>query len=159
MLNMFQYDELLDYHEQHHDFFVLANEYSGTEIFKEIILFMYEAFPEWTSNRGIGEASAEFVLTAIQNLDYVYDDDDCDYDSRQSLETIFLSLPEYYKRTKEWYEMKFKIRVVEDFGREFDEILSEKEHLPRNDFNAFYDELLSNYESKRLDEITYDFRF
>ncbi|WP_272023610.1 hypothetical protein [Olleya namhaensis] len=49
-------------------------EYSHLEIYKETIHFMDLAFPEWTTNKGVGFWAAEFILTSILNLEHLYEE-------------------------------------------------------------------------------------
>lgn len=81
--------DFLDYQEKHRDYFLLINEYSGTELYKEIIHFMNLAFPEWTSNAGIGRWAAEFVLRAIQNIEYT---EEKGYTPLETLKDMYVGL-------------------------------------------------------------------
>ena len=44
------------------------NEYSETELFKEIIHFMDMSFPEWKTNRSLGFTSIDFIIHCIDFL-------------------------------------------------------------------------------------------
>lgn len=146
--------ELLDYREKHHDYFLLINEYSGTELYREIVHFMNLAFPEWTYNAGIGRWAAEFVLTAIQNLEYTQEKN---YSSLETLKEIYVVLAEDYQSSKKEYQFAILDEILEGFDQEYGDYLDENEHLPKNDFNALYHELYNNYQSEFLRKRTYEF--
>lgn len=155
---MLTYHEILncqDLQEQHTDYIYLMEEYSQTEIFKEIIHFMDLAFPEWTSNKGVGTWSAEFVLNAIQNLEYL--NEKTDYSSFEVLKDIYMSLVEDYNISKTKYSLVIKDYILSDFEIEYREFLEENEYLPEKDFNALYYEIYNNYKTKILKTAIYDF--
>ncbi|SFJ00034.1 hypothetical protein [Olleya namhaensis] len=141
--------------DKHQDYILLNREYSHTEIFKEIILFMDSAFPEWTTNRGIGFWAAEFVLTAIQNLEHLYED--INNSSIQVLKDVYMSLVVDYKITKKQFTSVVIDTIIHNFEIEYNELLDENEYLPINDFKALYDELYNVYEIKILNKVTYNF--
>jgi len=155
---MLTFSEIQDYQnhlDEHQDYITLMREYSSNEIFEEIIHFMDLAFPEWTSNRGIGNWSAEFVLTNIQNLEFLYDE--IENNSSEVLKNIYLSLVYDYKRTQVEYGLMLKSRILNSFSLKHEELLFKNEHLPAIDFNVLYDELYSNYETQTLNIVTYLF--
>ncbi|MCM5664271.1 hypothetical protein [Galbibacter mesophilus] len=149
-----QIQDLIDFRELHADYFQLINEYSETLLYNEIIHFMNRAFPEWNSHAGIGDWSAEFVLTAIQNLEYT---EEGEYSFLQTLKDMYLNLAADYSSTKELYQFKVLDTIAKGFNEEHREFLDGQEHLPQNDFDALYHELYSSYKSKYLQKTTYIF--
>lgn len=154
MITPYKILEFLDYREKHHDYFLLINEYSGTELYKEIIHFMNLAFPEWTSNAGIGRWAAEFVLTAIQNLEYT---EEKEYTSLETLKDMYVGLAEDYHSAKKEYQLSVLDDILYDFDLKYGDYLDENKDLPDNDFNALYQELYNNYKSEYLSRRTYSF--
>ena len=92
--------DFIDYREEHHDYFLLIQEYAKTMLYQEIIHFMNDAFPEWNSHAGIGSWSAEFVLTAIQNLEHT---EEKEYSQLETLKEMYVGLAEDYNSFKEKY--------------------------------------------------------
>lgn len=150
--------DIEDYHnhlEQHEDYIFLMGNYSHTEIYKEIIHFMDIAFPEWTSNNGIGFWAAEFVLSAIQNLEHLYGESN--FSTFEVLKQLYLNLVDDYESFKSEFYFVIKDAIINNFEIEYNDLLDENEHLPENDFRAFYDALYNPYKVKVLNKITYNF--
>ncbi|OXA98213.1 hypothetical protein B0A75_14815 [Flavobacterium oncorhynchi] len=131
----------------------LMNEYSGTELFKEIIHFMDMSFPEWKTNRGLGFTSLEFVRHSIDFLSQ------CNLEKNEkvfnigSLKIIYLSLVEDYERFKTEYKLVFSSFVLDRFTAEYaDEI--EDEYLTDFRYNYLYDIFLK----QEFEKVTYDFQ-
>ena len=147
----------IDYQQLHEDYFLLMEEYSGTELYKEIIEFMYLAFPEWTSNKGIGTWAAEFVLAAMQNLEYLYDDDK-HITKENTFKDLYLTLVDDFNDFKSSYTFSFQDRVLNDFENEYTEFLEDNEHLPETDFKALYNELYNKFYEVQSKKVIYNFR-
>ena len=69
-------------------------EYSGTELFREIIHFMDISFPEWKTNREIGLSAAEFISYCIEFLSQCTLDKRDDELNHELLKTIYLRVTE-----------------------------------------------------------------
>ncbi|MBW2961954.1 hypothetical protein [Mesonia aestuariivivens] len=154
---MFNYTDVEDFMENrdlHEDYYTLMEEYTGTSIYKEIIHFMYLAFPNWTSNRGIGSMAAEFVLSNIENLEYL--DEDA-INSKESLETIYLELVKRYHSFKKTFDFSDYTRLNNEFEQEYEEELQDIEHLNIEDSEKARDELYMKFEKEYLSKVTYNF--
>lgn len=156
MLSITDFDEYYDQMETHNEYITLMEEYYETEIYTEIIHFMNIAFPEWNTNQGIGYWSAEFILTSIQNLEQLEVTET--YTSKDLLEDYYKSLVEDYNRTKIEFSFSLADSILNNFNIEHQIILEENENLPKNDFNALYDDLYETYKIKVSKEITYTFQ-
>lgn len=155
---MFSISEIQDYHDhldQHQDYITLMEEYSHLEIYKETIHFMDIAFPNWTTNRGIGFWAAEFVLTSIQNLEHLYNETNSS--SFETLKELYLNLVDDYENSKSQFSFAISNKILKDFELEYNVLLDENEQLPKNDFNALYDDIFNSYKIKTLNKITYNF--
>lgn len=144
MLNRFIQD-YIDYQNKHEDYILLQNEYFDTEIFKEIVHFMDMAFPEWKSNKGIGFYAPEFVLTTIQNCDYLIEAETL------NLNLLYAELVLEYPKSKASYELSF-----EEY---FDNYFFAK--LEDDSFEATshqqQEEVYRNYFERVITYIPYDF--
>lgn len=130
-------------------------EYSHIEIFNEIIHFMDLAFPEWSTNKGVGFWAAEFVLTAIQNLEHLYEESGLS--SFEVLKELYLNLVCDYKNYKSQFSFALSDSILNDFEIEHDELLDENEHLSKEDYKVFYDKIYNAYQEKYLNKVTYVF--
>lgn len=134
-------------------YYKLMHEYSGTELFKEIINFMDLSFPEWKTNQGIGFSAAEFILHCIEFLgrcNLSIDNEELNY---ESLKTLYLSVAEDYQRFKTEYQFIFSSFALEKFTSEYaDEI--EDEYLTDFRYNYLYDTFLNH----QLEKVIYDFK-
>ncbi|MCF8715528.1 hypothetical protein JM658_11895 [Joostella atrarenae] len=149
-----QIQDYIDYNEEHNDYFVLINEYSEAVLYKEIIHFMNIAFPEWNSNAGIGSWAAEFVLTAIQNLEYT---EEKEYTLLKTLKEMYVTLADDYNSFKEKYQFIILDDILKQFNIEYGEFLDEHENLSEKDFEALYEELYATYRNKYFNVVTYSF--
>lgn len=146
--------DYIDFREEHHDYFLLIQEYAGTKLYKEINHFMNLAFPEWNSHAGIGSWAAEFVLTAIQNLEHT---EEKEYSQLEMLKEMYGGLAEDYKSFKEKYQFIILDDILKKFNIEYGEFLNENEQLPEKDFDALYEELFNTFKSSYLSMRTYTF--
>ena len=130
----------------------LMNEYSGTELFKEIIHFMDMSFPEWKTNRGIGFSSAEFILHCMEFLSQciMYKKDK--KLNLESLKTLYLSVAEDYQRFKTEYQFIFSSFTIEKFTAEHANEIEDK-YLTDLRYNDLYNTFLN----MEFEKITYDF--
>lgn len=94
-------------------------EYSGTELFREIIHFMDISFPEWKTNRGIGLSAAEFISYCIEFLSQCTLDKRDDELNHESLKTIYLSVPEDYQRFQTEYQFIFSSFALSKSAAEY----------------------------------------
>lgn len=155
MLTIENYNEYFDLVEEHQDFITLMEQYFGTELYQEIIGFMYEAFPGWTTNSGLGSWAAEFVLTAIHNLEDIYNDSH--QNSKEKLADVYVSLAKDYNQSRQNYQMCISDAILNKFNSTHQDTLLELENLPKDEFNAAFDALYETFEWKYLNEITYNF--
>lgn len=154
MSRSYQLEEYIDFLDKHSDYFILKKQHFGTVRYKEIIHFMDIAFPEWTSNAGIGTWAAEFVLTGIQNLECIGEEEQT---SSEMLKDIYVELAEDYKSFKVFYQFHNHNTILDEFDKKYGEYLEGKEHLPTNDFNALYNELYKTFKSEYLRKRPYTF--
>lgn len=134
-------------------YYKLMNEYSGTELFKEIIHFMDMSFPEWKTNRGLGFTSLEFIRHCIDFLTLCNLEKNNEDLNLKSLKTIYLSLAEDYERFRMEYQSVFSSFALEKFTAEYEEEI-EDEYLTDFRYNDLYDTFLN----QELEKITYDFK-
>jgi len=139
----------------HKDYFVLMEEYSETEMFKEIVHFMNMAFPEWLTNRGIGGWAAEFILTNIQDLDYFQKQKN--YSSLKKLTDCYLCVSTAYHTTKTQYSVVANELLLQAFNHKFEIELSDKEYLSPKEFDIFHESLYTQYQDTFLNKICYNF--
>ena len=130
-------------------------EYSHLEIYKETIHFMNIAFPEWTTNKGIGFWAAEFILTSILNLEHIYEE--ASYSSFDILKDLYTNLVVDYKSTTKQFTSAVIDAIIYNFEIEYDELLDENEHLSKEDYKVFYNNLYNSFEKRHLNKITYIF--
>lgn len=155
MLRKLDIENYQHHFDVHKDYFVLMEEYSETELFKEIVHFMNMAFPEWLTNRGIGGWAAEFILTNIQDLDYFKELED--YSSLKKLTDCYLSVSTTYNTTKTQYSIVTNELLLQTFNNEFEIELSDNEYLSPKKFDAFYESLYTPYQNAFLNKISYNF--
>ena len=113
------------------------------------------AFPEWTTNKGIGFWAAEFILTSILNLEHIYEE--ASYSSFDILKDLYTNLVVDYKSTTKQFTSAVIDAIIYNFEIEYDEVLDENEHLSKEDYNFFYNKLYNAYQEKYLNKVTYDF--
>jgi|GEM_PF-3248066 len=151
-----QYIEDYQQHfDLHRDYFVLMEEYSSTELFKEMIHFMDLAFPEWTSNKGVGGWAAEFMLSNINELESFNEKEN--YSSLNMLKDCYLSLADDYEKTKIQYSHIMNELLIAEFNNKFETELIEKSSLLTKEYDEFYDLLFKDFQEKSLNKITYNF--
>lgn len=155
MVNRNNIEEFIQNRDQHEDYYVLMEEYDDTEIYKEIIHFMYLAFPEWTSNRGIGSWAAEFVLTGVRNLEGLYKDGKITSSDR--LKDIYLTLVDNYRDSKIRFELSQTTLIVDVFERECEDELESIKDLENEPYNLAWNKLYVDFEKEYLTHTTYDF--
>jgi len=146
--------DFIDYREEHHDYLLLIQEYAETMLYQEIIHFMNDAFPEWNSHVGIGSWAAEFVLTAIQNLEHT---EKKEYSQQETLKEMYVGLAEDYNSFKEKYQFIILDDILKQFNSEHGAFLDENENLPEKDFNVLYEELFNKFKSSYLCKRPYSF--
>jgi len=155
MLRKQNIDDYQQHFDSHRDYFVLMEEYSSTELFKEVIHFMDLAFPEWTSNRGIGGWAAEFILSNINELESFKEKEK--YSSLGLLRGCYLSLANEYEKTKKKYNLVVEELSLQNFQNEYEELLKENDSLSVNEYDEFYDVLFKDFQVKSLNITTYNF--
>lgn len=131
-------------------------EYSNTELFKEIIHFIDIKYPEWKTNNGIGFWAGEFVCTVILNNEYLQDRDE--YSFREMCETLYKELDVHYNKTKSSFDFIYKDVLFRDFEIKYDEELEENEHLSEAEYSVFYDNLYADFKKEHLKIVTYNFK-
>jgi hypothetical protein len=144
--------ELSDNLEKHFSYYRVMNEYSGTELFKEIIHFMEMSFPEWKSNNGIGFCAPEFILNSIEFLTECISEQRHEDLRLKSLKLLYVSVAEDYERFKIEYKSIFLSIVLVKFNEKFEEEL-EDEFLSDFRYNDLYDTFLK----KELEKVAYNF--
>lgn len=135
---------------------IICEEYSGTELYIEIIHLMNLAFPEWRSHSGIGNGAPDFILENLEHYQETLEHSS----QRQWLITLYLGLADSYWEAKDFYNDSFKAACDEkvaamdldefesEFGKQVDQMSDEELN------NCFKDFWLS-----KIDEIPYDFKF
>ena len=156
MLNQFHFEEFLDNREMHMDYYTVMEQYNETELLYEILHFMDLAFPEWKSNKGIGTWAGEFVLSIIENNEYL--DDREEYTFKEMLTNLYIELADRYSDMQVEYSFAFDDRLISQFNIDKEFELKEKEHLPFEEYSVFYDKLFFEYKSEKLGYVTYNFR-
>ncbi|WPO78201.1 hypothetical protein [Flavobacterium sp. KACC 22761] len=134
------------------EYYDLMNEYSETELFKEIIHFMDMSFPEWKTNRGLGFTSFEFIRHCINFLTLCNLEKNNGDLNLKFLKTIYLSLAEDYERFKMEYQFIFSSFVLDKFTAEYEQEI-EDEYFTDFRYNDLYDSFLK----KELKKVIYDF--
>jgi len=129
------------------------DEYSETELFKEIIHFMEISFPEWKTNREVGFSAAEFILHSIEFLSQCNLEKPDNELNHKSLKTLYLSVAEDYQRFKTEYQFIFSSFTLGKFTTEYENEIEDK-YL--TDFR--YNDLYESFFKQELEKITYDFK-
>ena len=145
-----------DYMDQHESYVGLMEEYSHTEIFKEIINFLNKKFPKWSSNHFLGSYAAEFIETTIQNLEYLQDRKE--YTKLEMLTTIQEEITSRFIDTQYNYQSIFSEQLIINFESVFEEELADNRHLPYQEYSDYYDNLFNSFEKKERDKIIYNFK-
>jgi len=156
MFNYNHIEDFIDNRIDHEDYYTLIEEYNETEIYKEIIHFMYLAFPDWTSNNGIGGWAAEFVLTSIRNLEHVYEDEQMS--SSDKLKDIYTTLVDDYDDFKSMYSLSQGTRIVDVFEYECECEIESISHLEKKSYDLEWDKLFEAFKKDYLARVIYDFR-
>lgn len=153
---MITYDEYGIDREKHEDFYELMEDYQRSNLFDDIIEFMDETFPEWDSNEGVGSWAAEFVLSAIHDLEDDYYDEDVD--NKESKETLESYLKGEYPGSKHNYTHVFSNEVLKAFDDEREHLVEQIEDLPKEEFKKEYDKIYNKFEAEYSKRVTYAFR-
>lgn len=135
--------------EKNKDYNELLENHSHTELYFEMIHFMALAFPNWNSNYGIGEIAPEFILTSIQNLDFVEDFNEGN--TFENLKAIYFELVDNYPKSKSWYQSHVSEKIYNKFNEAFPDE-SELDELSKTDYDKLYNEFSKNEMSKILYE-------
>ncbi len=155
MLRKHDIENCHEYFDSHRDYITLMEEYSNTVLFKEMILFMDLAFPEWTTNRGIGGWAAEFIQSNIDSLDYFKEK--VNLSTLDMLKDCYLSLADDYEKTKAQYSHIVNELLITEFNTKFETELIEKSNLAVKEYDEFYDLLFKDFQEKFLNKIAYRF--
>tara|TARA_R110001583_G_scaffold44966_2_gene142198 strand:- start:10008 stop:10484 length:477 start_codon:yes stop_codon:yes gene_type:complete len=150
-LNASYIEEQLPYH-------AIKNEYSGTLILVEALLFMDQAFPEWKTNKGVGKWAAEFMYDSLESLAYL-DDEDTEYSSFEILKNLYEVLVDNYQRKKGSYSYAIIDSIKRDFDIANEDFEYDNEHLSVEDYIALYNMKLAEFEIEYLKIVTYNFDF
>ena len=152
MINQYQFEEFISNRETHQEYYLLMEEYANTELYKEIIHFMYLAFPKWNTNKGIGNLAAEFVLDTIYNFEYLIDE--TEKISAENLKNIYLSLGNNYKIFKSTFDISQITGIIDVFEQEYE---SELEEIDFDQNNSVWKILFENFKKEYLLQTTYNF--
>ncbi|MFZ2283549.1 MAG: hypothetical protein WAV86_06710 [Lutibacter sp.] len=156
-MNIHDIEDYVDDREQHQSYITLMNDYSGTEILKEAILFMDSAFPEWKTNHGVGSWAGEFMLTCIESLRYLQDE--TDYSSADVLKVIYAQLVYCYQKSQAGYSFAILDRISSEFKIINEDFDYDNRHLSEEDFMVLYSIKLHDFHIEYLKKVTYDFDF
>jgi hypothetical protein len=96
--------------ENSNDFMILQTEYINTELYKEIIAFMNVAFPLWNTFEGIGNCAPQFILSTLQNLDYIDELND------KTLTLIYEDISSSYIETLKFHQIDKNSRYLNMFS-------------------------------------------
>lgn len=155
---MFNYNHIEDFIDDrinHEDYYTLIEEYANTEIYNEIIHFMYLAFPDWNTNKGIGSWAAEFVLTSIRNLEYVHENEQTSYSDK--LKDIYISLVDSYDDCKSMYQLSQTTRIVDVFENEYEGEIESISPIQKESYDLEWDKLYEAFKKEYLTHTAYDF--
>ncbi|MDD3721222.1 MAG: hypothetical protein PHW92_01865 [Lutibacter sp.] len=141
---------------QHESYIRLIEEYSHTEIFKEIISFLNINYPKWSSNHFLGSYAVEFVETTIQNLDSLQDKED--HTKLEMIKNIREEIASRFNDTYFNYQLMFSEQLIINFESTFEEELYDNRHLPYQEYSDFYDNLFDAFEKNEKDKIIYNFK-
>ena len=129
------------------DYEMIMNEYSGTELFSEVIHALNWLFPDWKMNKELGESSPEFVLTIIHAVE------DC-YEESLQIEWLILlydEILELYPKTKLFHKDSFEQQISNEiFNLSEDEFC---DYFGKDESEMTADEIdvaLASYEEDRL---------
>ena len=148
--------DYVDYMEQHESYSRLMEEYSQTEIFKEIINFLNITYPKWSTNHFLGSWAAEFVETTIQNLESLQDGEE--HTKSEILANIQDEITNRFDDTFINYQSIFSEQLIINFESTFDDELYDNRHLPYQEYSDFYDNLFNAFEKNEKDKIIYNFK-
>lgn len=157
-MNIYDLDEFVGQFEQQESYNALMNEYSGTEIFKEAILFMDEAFPDWKTNNGVGTWAADFMYISLDNLAHLKNTKN-KYSSLVILKSIYEELAFNYQRMKASYALAILDLIIRDFDIENEDFDFENRHLFVENYTALYKMQLDDFKKEYLKKVTFDFDF
>lgn len=150
-------EDYIDFQNKHEDYILLMEEYSRTQLFKETILFLNEAFPDWKTNKGIGSWAAEFVLHIINSNEYL------EFEDSYSKEK-FKDLYEDIVFTYETFKLNYQFHLLTIIDQKVEEIYEEEfydlENDPKisfNDYLAYCKAAKEKFKETFMDEIVYDF--
>lgn len=144
-------EEQLPYH-------AIKNEYSGTFLLEEALLFMDSAFPEWKTNSGVGSWAAEFMYTSLEKLANLQDDE-TEHSSFEIIKEIYDELVDNYQRMKGSYRYAINDSIVRDFEIANEDFDYNNEHLSIENYIALYKMQLSDFKVYTLKIVTFDFDF
>ena len=150
-IHAFQMQEQLAYH-------AIKNEYLGTEILKEALLFMHEAFPEWKTNGGVGTWAAEFMYDSLESLGHLQDEG-TEYSSFEILKNLYEVLVDNYQRKKGSYSYGIFDSISRDFDIANEDFDYDNEHLSVENYFALYKMQLADFKEEYLKKVTFDFDF
>ncbi|TVZ23759.1 hypothetical protein JM84_2713 [Dokdonia sp. Hel_I_63] len=117
----FQLDEYVD--SLNEDYELIMNEYSGTELFSEIIHALNWLFPDWKMNKELGCGAPEFVLSVIHNTEEIFESS-C---QKEFLKFLYDHITDCYDSSRIFYNDSFKMKcnnilanlTEDEFEREF----------------------------------------
>lgn len=138
------------------DYEILRNEYSGTELFTEVIHFLDWFFPNWKTNRGLGEGAPEFVLTTIRSTE------DHFYDSSQmeALRNLYLEIIDAYPTSKSFFNDGFTQSCHTHLGDlsddEFEDLFGK---LPEDMSKIEFEDAWDSYIKEKSLLVSYCFEF
>lgn len=148
--------DYVDYMEQHESYNRLMEEYSQTEIFKEIIKYLNTTYPKWSTCHFLGLWSPEFVETTIQNLEYLKDIEE--HTKLEMLTNIQEEITNRFDDTFINYQSIFSKQLLINFESTFEEELEDNRHLPYQEYSDFYDNLFNTFEKNEKDKFIYNFK-
>jgi hypothetical protein len=150
-------EDFVDFQNEHEDYILLMEEYSNTELFKETILFLDIAFPEWKTNNGVGSSAAEFVLNIMnENENLAFEDSF----SKDKFKELYEDIVFLYKVYKENFKSQLltiinnKVNLL--YEEEF-EILENDVKISAKDYLAYCNVAKEKFKEIFMDKITYDF--
>jgi len=130
-------------------------EYSCSEIYREIIHFMDSTYPKWNSNKGIGFWAAEFVLNSIYNLKHL--EDQFHLNTPDKLKEIYLYLKESYNESKASFVFVLSDTINIDFEKEYLQILEDNSELSEFEYAKLYEKLYFGFKAMVMKKVTYTF--
>jgi len=150
-------EDFVDFQNEHEDYILLMEEYSNTELFKEIILYLDKKYPEWKTNKGVGFWSAEFVLSIINQNEYLEIEGNS---NKEKLKDLHTDIEFNYNSFQSSYQIEIPQTITNEVEKIYEEelsILEDNNSVSSEKYMTYYNTVKKKFEETFIKEVTYDF--